>query len=297
METHEMDVQSDSKQEILGNRTGIMTNPELSIEMIEGAKQTVPSSQGDATEMASVKAEYIEEAVPIGSSPVMVEVSEDGESVGQFDGLAVLLDKLGERLAFERQGTRLYEAFLQKCESLTLEESSGPSVEELRHICEEELEHFHLLQNAIIALGGDATVQTPSADVAGVLSHGVMQVVSDPRTTIPQTLQAMLTAELVDNDGWQMLQDLAAELGQDDLEEQCRRAYEEEQEHLEKVRDWLTSMTMEEVSGSTEGLEASELEPSEQEEAPQQKRSAKASTRSRKTKSSSSSKSKKKKKR
>jgi rubrerythrin len=297
METHEMDVQSDSKQEILGNRTGIMTNPELSIEMIEGAKQTVPSSQGDATEMASVKAEYIEEAVPIGSSPVMVEVSEDGESVGQFDGLAVLLDKLGERLAFERQGTRLYEAFLQKCESLTLEESSGPSVEELRHICEEELEHFHLLQNAIIALGGDATVQTPSADVAGVLSHGVMQVVSDPRTTIPQTLQAMLTAELVDNDGWQMLQDLAAELGQDDLEEQCRRAYEEEQEHLEKVRDWLTSMTMEEVSGSTEGLAASELEPSEQEEAPQQKRSAKASTRSRKTKSSSSSKSKKKKKR
>jgi rubrerythrin len=292
METHEMDVLSDSKQEIFGNRTGIMTNPELSIEMIEGAKQTVPSSQGDATEMASVKAEYIEEAVPIGSSPVMVEISEDGESVGQFDGLAVLLDKLGERLAFERQGTRLYEAFLQKCESLALEESSGPSVEELRHICEEELEHFHLLQNAIIALGGDATVQTPSADVAGVLSHGVMQVVSDPRTTIPQTLQAMLTAELVDNDGWQMLQDLAAELGQDDLEEQCGKAYEEEQEHLEKVREWLTSMTMDEASGSTEGIDGSELE----EEDTQQKRSAKASTGSRKTKSSSSSKSKSKKK-
>jgi rubrerythrin len=296
METHEMDALSDSKQEILGNRTGIMTNPELSIEMIEGAKQTVPSSQGDAKDLASVKAEYIEEAVPIGSSPIMLEVSENGESVGQFDGLAVLLDKLGERLAFERQGTRLYEAFLQKCESLTLDNASGPSVEELRHICEEELEHFHLLQNAITNLGGDATVQTPSADVAGVLSHGVMQVVSDPRTTIPQTLQAMLTAELVDNDGWQMLQDLAAELGQDDLEEQCRRAYEEEQEHLEKVRDWLTSMTMDEVSGSAQGLDASEIDASEDQEDTQQKRSAKASTRSRKTKSSSPSKSKSKKK-
>ena len=293
METHEMDVLSDSKQEILGNRTGIMTNPELSIEMIEGAKQATPSSQGDGTELASVRSEYIEEGVPIGSSPVMVEVSEDGESVGQFDGLAVLLDKLGERLAFERQGTRLYEAFLQKCESLALEDASGPSIEELRHICEEELEHFHLLQNAIIALGGDATVQTPSADVAGVLSHGVMQVVSDPRTTIPQTLQAMLTAELVDNDGWQMLQDLAAELGQDDLEEQCGKAYEEEQEHLEKVREWLTSMTMDEASGSTEGLDASELE---EEEDTQPKRSAKASTRSSKSKSSTSSKSKSKKK-
>lgn len=294
METHEMDVLSDSKQEILGNRTGIMTNPELSIEMIEGAKQTTPSSQGDATELASVRSEYIEEGVPIGSSPIMVEVSEDGESVGQFDGLAVLLDKLGERLAFERQGTRLYEAFLQKCESLTLEDASGPTIEELRHICEEELEHFHLLQNAIIALGGDATVQTPSADVAGVLSHGVMQVVSDPRTTIPQTLQAMLTAELVDNDGWQMLQDLAAELGQDDLEEQCGKAYEEEQEHLEKVREWLTSMTMDEASGSTQGLDVSELE---EEEDTEPKRSAKASTRSSKSSSSSKSKSKKKKKR
>ena len=293
METHEMDVLSDSKQEILGNRTGIMTNPELSIEMIEGAKQTTPSSQGDATELASVRSEYIEEGVPIGSSPIMLEVSEDGESVGQFDGLAVLLDKLGERLAFERQGTRLYEAFLQKCESLTLEDASGPTIEELRHICEEELEHFHLLQNAIIALGGDATVQTPSADVAGVLSHGVMQVVSDPRTSIPQTLQAMLTAELVDNDGWQMLQDLAAELGQDDLETQCGKAYEEEQEHLEKVREWLTSMTMDEASGSTQGLDISELE---EEEDTEPKRSAKASTRSSKSKSSSSSKSKSKKK-
>ena len=296
METNEMDVRSDSKQEIVGNRTGIMTNPELSIEMIEGAKQSSPSSEGDATELASVKAEYIEEAVPIGSSPVMVEVSEDGDSVGQFDGLAVLLDKLGERLAFERQGTRLYEAFLQKCEAVTADDVSGPSVEDLRHICEEELEHFHLLQNAITSLGGDATVQTPSADVAGVLSHGVMQVVSDPRTTIPQTLQAMLTAELVDNDGWQMLQDLAAELGQDDLEEQCRKAYEEEQEHLEKVREWLTSMTMDEVSGSSEELDASEDDDSEEEEETQPKRSAKASTRSSKAKSSSSSKSKSKKK-
>lgn len=296
METHEMDAMSDSKQDILGNRTGIMTNPELSIEMIEGAKQTKPSSQGDATELASVRAEYIEEAVPIGSPPVMVEVSENGENVGQFDGLAVLLDKLGERLAFERQGTRLYEAFLQKCESLTLEDASGPSTEELRHICQEELEHFHLLQNAITALGGDATVQTPSADVAGVLSHGVLQVVSDPRTTIPQTLQAMLTAELVDNDGWQMLQDLAAELGQDDLEEQCRKAFEEEQEHLEKVREWLTSMTMDEASGSMEGLAASELDASEEEDDTEQKQSTKQSIRARKTKSSTSSKSKSKKK-
>jgi Mn-containing catalase len=70
----------------------------------------------------------------------------------------------------------------------------GPSSEDLNHIYIEELEHFKLLQKAIANLGGDATVQTPSADVVGVLSHGIVQVVSDPRTTIPQTLQAVLSA-------------------------------------------------------------------------------------------------------
>jgi len=283
--------ESDLKQAMLFNRTGIMNNPELSAELIEGAKQTVPSSQGDATDLATIKADYFQEALPIGSPPIMVEVSEDGKNVGQFTGLAVLLDKLGERLAFERQGTRLYEAFMQKCESLNLEDGSGPSSEELRHICQEELEHFNLLQKAITTLGGDATVQTPSADVAGVLTHGVLQIVGDPRTTIPQTLQAMLTAELVDNDGWQMLQDLAAELGQDDLEEQCIRALEQEQEHLEKVREWLVTMTMDEASGSMEELDASE-----EENDTERKQSTKRSTRSRKAKSSSSSKSKSKKK-
>src|SRR5918994_2555128 len=294
MEKHELDEAMEAEEFV--NRTGIMTNPELSAELIEGAQQTKPSSDGDASALAELRSQYLQERLPIGSPPIVAEVSEDGEILGLLEGMTILLDKLGERLAFERQGTRLYEAVIQKCELLEAEESSGPSSEELHHICAEELEHFKMLQKAITDLGGDATVKTPCADIAGVMSKGVMQVASDPRTTIPQTLQAMLTAELVDNDGWQMLQDLAAELGQDDLEEQCRRAYEEEQEHLEKVRDWLTSMTMDEVSGSAQGLDASEVDASEDQEDTQQKRSAKASTRSRKTKSSSPSKSKSKKK-
>jgi ABC-type phosphate/phosphonate transport system substrate-binding protein len=70
-----------------------------------------------------------------------------------------------------------------------------------------------------VKLGGDATVQTPSADVAGVISHGVSQIMSDPRTTVAQSLQAVLTAELADNDGWQMLQDLTEQLGHAELAE------------------------------------------------------------------------------
>jgi rubrerythrin len=233
------------------NRTGIMTNPELSAELIQGAKETIPSSEGDGEQIAVSRAEYLSEALAIGSPPL--PSANDGDAADQalpeeLEGLPVLLDKLGERLVFERQGTRLYEAFLHKCESMQIDDGAGPTVEELQHICEEELQHFKLLQKTIAALGGDATVMTPSADVAGVLSHGVVQIVSDPRTTIVQTLQAMLTAELADNDGWQMLKELAAKLGQTDLERQCRKAFEEEQEHLEKVRGWLSAMTLDEAA-------------------------------------------------
>ncbi|MEX0802057.1 MAG: ferritin-like domain-containing protein [Candidatus Binatia bacterium] len=292
MEPHELK-ESQLEQEIPVNRTGIMTHPELSAELIQGAKETAPSSEGDAMDMAAARAEYLAEALPVGSPPVVLEVSEDGENLGQHEGLALLLDKLGERLAFERQGTRLYQAFLQKYESLNVEDGAGPSHDELQHICEEELEHFKLLQKAITKLGGDATVQTPSADVAGVLSHGVLQIVGDPRTTLSQTLQAMLNAELVDNDGWQLLQEVAAELGQNDLEELCGKAIEEEQEHLEKVREWLLSMTLDQASAMDEDdLEEDEGNGAARKEAKQSEKR----TKSPKPKSSRSSTAKKKKK-
>jgi hypothetical protein len=249
-----------AEAELFFNRTGVMTSPDLSAELIRGAKKTNPSSKSDeGKQMVSQRAEYATEGLPIGSPPVIIANGGDEEELSaEADRMSVLLDKLGERLAFERQGTRLYEAFLQKLEEAPLEHVNGPSGEDLRHICDEELEHFILLQKAITGIGGDATVQTPSADVAGVLSHGMVQIVSDPRTTIPQALQAMLNAELADNDGWQMLQGLAAKLGYSDLEKQCAQAFQEEQEHLEKVRLWLSEMTLTEALGEEGAFEINE---------------------------------------
>src|SRR4051794_15256137 len=289
MELPEM--QSEGEEQAPVNRTGIMTNPQLSAELINGAEETEPDSEGDAADFALIREPYITEAASIGSLPVVLEVSEDGENAGAFEGLESLLDKLGERLAFERQGTRLYETALQKCEALVIQDEVGPSIEELQHICNEELEHFKLLQKAIIKLGGDATLQTPSADVAGVLSMGMVQVVSDPRTTVPQMLQALLTAELADNDGWQLLQDLAAELGADDLEEQCRQCLDEEQEHLEKVRAWLLSMTLDQAAAGRQ-MEDEDT----QDEESSQRASDKRENKTRKPKSSRAAKSKKKRK-
>jgi len=182
-----------------GNRTGIRTSPELAQELIEGAIAALPSSEGGPGDLADYRSEYIAEGFPLGSLPSLPfaqEAQADEEAVG----LAVLLDKLSERLAFERMGTRLYETLINKVEVVG-ENLPGPTLAELQQIREEELQHFLLLNRTITALGGDPTVQSPCADVTGVASLGILQVLTDPRTSVTQCLQAMLTAELTDNDG------------------------------------------------------------------------------------------------
>lgn len=226
-----------------GNRTGMQSSPELAEEIIEGANSSTPSSEGGAEDIAEYRGEYIAEGFPIGSMPMM-PASEEGEADEEEAGMAVFLDKLGERLAFERQGTRLYEALLNKCQTLG-ESAPGPTLEDIEHIGSEELEHFLLINRAITEIGGDPTVQSPCADVAGVTSMGILQVLTDPRSSLAQCLQAMLTAELTDNDGWQLLIKLADNLGYDDLKAEFETALEHEEEHLLNVRNWLSECVLE----------------------------------------------------
>ena len=158
--------------------------------------------------------------------------------------MAVLLDKFSERRAFERMGVRLYEALLNKCETLG-ETSPGPTLDDIRHIGSEELDHFLLLNETIKGLGGDPTMESPSADIAAVTSMGIMQVLTDPRSSVPQCLQALLTAELTDNAGWELLIELASNLGYDDMRQQFETALGHEEEHLQNVRDWLSDCVLE----------------------------------------------------
>ena len=220
-----------------GNRTGIQTSPELARELIEGAAAATPSSEGGPEEIMLLRGEYISEGFPVGSLP-MLPARKEGAATAEVAGLAVLLDKLSERLAFERTGTRLYEALINKCEVLG-ESSPGPTVAQLREIREDELRHFMLLNRAVTALGGDPTVQSPCADTVQVASLGLLQVLTDPRTSVPQCLQAILTAELTDNDGWQLLINLAEELGHAEMAAEFQTALASEETHLASVRGWL----------------------------------------------------------
>jgi rubrerythrin len=163
------------------------------------------------------------------------------------DSPQILLDKLGERLAFERTGARLYDALITKCEVM-LDGDISMSIEDLQSIRADEARHFLLLSDAIEALGGDPTSQTPSADLVGVESMGLVQVLNDPRTSLAQSLHAIVTAELSDKSGWETLVALADEHELTEMVNDFTIALNQEREHLALVQTWY-----EEAIGLTYG--------------------------------------------
>jgi ferritin-like metal-binding protein YciE len=63
----------------------------------------------------------------------------------------------------------------------------------------------------------------------------------DPRTTLLQSLEAILIAELADNACWEALIELAQEAGKDTFVQQFQEALRNEQDHLDKVQAWLAA--------------------------------------------------------
>ena len=208
--------------------------------MIESSR-TGPVSQENARTPAEVRAEYIREGSNVGSVPPPTSMKGMAKSTLQAlkgEKPTVLIDKLAERLAFERTGTRLYETLIQKARAG--ETGNGNVVAQLERICQEELSHFHMLWGCLEKLGADPTVETPSADVSALASQGIPKVLADPRTTLAQGFQAILIAELVDNDAWERLIALANGFNQTDMVEQFRQALTQEAEHLAFVRGCLS---------------------------------------------------------
>src|SRR5687767_13817818 len=97
-----------SMLELGGNRSGIQTAPELAREQIEGAAEAEPSSKGGPELADAERAVYISEGFPIGSLPSL-PIAAEGKADEEVTEMAVFLDKLSERLTFERMGTRLYD--------------------------------------------------------------------------------------------------------------------------------------------------------------------------------------------
>jgi bacterioferritin (cytochrome b1) len=233
------------------NRTGMQMSPlhgEMMRKSARDAALTADATsdgaeQPEATLIAETRREYINEADALGSVPPPGTVTGALKSgAGMITGkrLQVLIDKVAERMAFERGGTRLYDAALVKV--LALARGTPVTVERMKQIRDQEAAHAELLRQALVDLGADPTAQTPGADLVGVQAMGLMQSVADPRTSLPQTLSSLLAAELIDVTSWEMLSRLARSLGNDTLAERFDQALEQETQHLSTIAGWYEGL-------------------------------------------------------
>jgi rubrerythrin len=204
-----------------------------------------------------VHREYIREAEPVGSVPRPEATKGRANSpLGSLNGnpQIVLIDKLGERLAFERSGTRLYEALIIKCAAVG-EAAEQIDLQKLEAFRNEEEAHFQLLSETLQKLGADPTSMTPCADIAGVAAAGALQVITDPRTTLAQAFNTLLGVELMDDAGWELLIELANAGDQSPLAQRFRMAAEAEQRHVGQVREWLRNLVVTEATASESALQ------------------------------------------
>jgi hypothetical protein len=225
------------------NRTGVDLARDRADAMLEATQEFRVPATTDGSAIAEVRDAYSREVDPMGSVPPPATLS--GTIKAAKDALlgrrpAQLIDKLGERLAFERTGARLYEVILGKLERQSAF-SGGPTAAEVQRIILQESAHFRLLEDIIRRLGGDPTVVTPSANLHGTMTAGIISVVVDPRTTLEQCLEAALLAELADNEGWETLFAFLDDAGRTDLTENVAMAIDDEVVHLAQVRRWLAA--------------------------------------------------------
>lgn len=216
------------------NLTGAMMSPKEAEKTKEGAKALTVFQTTNEDNIASNRILYINEAEALGSIPQAKKKQAQNE---------VLMDKLSERAAFERTGTRLYEALLTKY--LASDENDKLKLLViLEKFHQEEMDHFNLVNEVIFSLGGDPTAMSPCADIAGTAAFGWMQVLTDPRTSFKQCLEIILQAELVDNASWEMLIAIADELNLPEISQKFKNALEEENFHLKTIKQWVNDLMM-----------------------------------------------------
>ncbi|ARU27211.1 ferritin-like domain-containing protein [Cellvibrio sp. PSBB006] len=225
------------------NKTGIDMSPILSKEMIEGSKKLKLDGADGYTNLTLLEQFYLDNDDPLGSVPMPGTVKGVVKSATKMltgHHPEVFLNKLGERLAFERSGVRIYEQLILKCEHMAANSMDGLKLplEKLQEFHDQEAEHFYLLVECMETLGGDLTAQTPDADASGVAASGLMKVIMDPRTSVSQSLEAMLSIELTDNAAWELLIKLAEDMGLSDMADKFRHALQQENVHLETVKQW-----------------------------------------------------------
>ncbi|WP_437825264.1 hypothetical protein [Sorangium sp. So ce1153] len=159
------------------------------------------------------------------------------------------IDLLNERLTYERASVRLYDSIVEKV-GRAADAGLLNLLGQLREYRDQEKEHEEWLEAQIRALGGDAHAETDGSRLITIESQGIGQVVLDGDQNPAHLFHALLTAELVDNAGWQLLLELADEADDDEARESFRKRLHEEEDHLILTRQVVERLTRTELLGA-----------------------------------------------
>lgn len=159
-----------------------------------------------------------------------------------------VIDLLTERLQYERTAVALYDAIMPKMRSSADPEIVKMLPQMMEHR-EQEKEHEEWLEEQIRNLGGDTHAETEMSKLSTLESEGIGKVVLDGDPNIAHLFHALLSAELVDNAGWDLLVDLADEADDRDAKRSFKKRLHEEEDHLVFVRKALEKFMQRDVLG------------------------------------------------
>src|ERR1700712_2548138 len=119
------------------NRTGAQMAPIGTKEILKYAEARATNVEPDAEEDIALRQVYAQESKGVGSVPMPATIRGMATAVTEkLKGAkpTMFIDKLGERLAYERTGVRLYDAMITKCAGAGPDDKSGVDLEELAAI-------------------------------------------------------------------------------------------------------------------------------------------------------------------
>jgi bacterioferritin (cytochrome b1) len=164
--------------------------------------------------------------------------------------VARVIDLLNERLAFERSGVMLYDQILAR---MRADPRAATLLKRMQEHRDEEKEHEEWLEEQIRALGGDGIALSERSVLVRTESQGIEHVIRrDPR--LANDFHALLTAELADTAGWELLVELADDAGDRTAKKEFKKRLREEEQHLLFVRKAVEEFAKNEVLGDAEEM-------------------------------------------
>jgi len=144
-----------------------------------------------------------------------------------------LVDKICERLAVETGGVSIYRAVIEKIDDEQIKTR-------MSHFMKEEVQHRDMLAAYLDRMG--SSHDSASARLAEHEGHAYLKLIGEA-TTDAQLVNILLTVELMDETGWEMLVDIGRDVGEKEMAAGFQQALKEEKEHLRGVRGMLAQMT------------------------------------------------------